>query len=77
MLRSFWFTTTGGLGFGVTGYDQVDAESLLRGLGYPAEGVSITGVIADVTYAALEQNHVAPNIGPMVVRGVWFPRHNV
>lgn len=77
MLRSFWFTTSSGLGYGATGYDQADAEALLQTLGYPAKGVVVTGVTPDVKHADLEQNQVVPNIGPMLVRGVWFPRHNV
>ena len=77
MLRSFWFMTSSGLGYGATGYDQADAEALLLSFGYPAEGIVVTGGTSDVKHADLEQNHVAPNIGAMVVRGVWFPRHNV
>jgi hypothetical protein len=77
MLRSFWFRTSSGLGYGATGYDQADAEALLLAFGYPTEGIVVTGVTPDVRHADLEQNHVAPNAGPIVVRGVWFPRHNV
>jgi hypothetical protein len=50
---------------------------LLRGLGYPRPGEEITDVVTGVACAALDQNHVVPNAGPIVVRGVWFPMHNL
>lgn len=77
MLRSFWFTTSSGLGYGATGYDQADAEALLQSFGYPLEGVRIIRVTPDIKQSDLEQNHVAPNSGPVIVRGVWFPFHNL
>lgn len=77
MLTAFWFNTSSGLGFGVTAESQAAAEELLRKYGYPSRGVEITSVIAGVKFAALDQKHVVPNAGPIVVKGVWYPRHNV
>ena len=77
MLTSFWFNTNKGLGFGVTAESQEAAEELLRQYGYPPTGVEVTGVICGIEFASLDQRHVVPNAGPTVVRGVWFPRHNL
>lgn len=77
MLTAFWFKTSIGLGYGVTAHDRRDAEALLRAFGYPRPGEVVCDVISGIRHAELEQNHVAPNAGPIVVRGVWFPRHNL
>jgi hypothetical protein len=77
MLIPFWFKTNTGLGYGVTASSQDAAMELLRTFGYPRPGEEIMEVVTDVGFAALDQNHVVPNAGPIVVRGVWFPKHNV
>lgn len=77
MLTAFWFDTSAGLGYGVTAHDLCEAKVLLSKHGYPPPDVSVTNVIVDIQHAELDQDHVVPNAGPMVVRGVWFPRHNV
>jgi hypothetical protein len=33
--------------------------------------------VVDVDVASLDAKHVLPNIGPVVVRGVWFPALNL
>ncbi|MBB6248503.1 hypothetical protein HDE80_003568 [Rhodanobacter sp. A1T4] len=77
MLIPFWFNVTKGLGFGVTASTEAEAEQLLRQFGYPPKEVQFTNVVQNITFAELDQKHVVPNSGPMVVRGVWYPRHNV
>ena len=77
MLIPYWFESSTGLGYGVTAASREEAMDLLRLHGYPRVGEEITSVIAGVEFAALDQNHVVPNAGPMPVRGVWFPMHNV
>lgn len=77
MLRRYWFQVDRGPGYGVTAMSAEDARDLLAAYGYPGVDVRITGVIADVAVDSLDAAHVLPNAGPMVVRGVWFPRHNV
>lgn len=74
--QRFWFEPSEGsfpnLGCGVTAYSRADAESLLEEcLGMPLPRV--VEVIEDITYDDLEQNHVAPNMGDVSRRGVWFP----
>jgi hypothetical protein len=77
MLKSFWFSTDTGLGYGVTAETRLVAEEMLEKFGYPHAGQTITGVKEISSATELEQNHVVPNCGPLVVRGVWFPKHNV
>jgi hypothetical protein len=76
MLKRFWFTTHPGLGYGVTATSRSEAEVLLSSFGYPHESEKIVGVIEDIAIGDLDQNHVVPNAGPMVVFGVWFPNHS-
>ena len=77
MLIPFWFNVTKGLGFGVTAASSAEAEQLLRQFGYPPKDVQFTNVVQHVTFAELDQKHVVPNAGPMVIRGIWYPRHNL
>lgn len=77
MLIPFWFKTSPGLGYGVTAASEEEAAQLLSDLGYPRPGEQIIAVLTNVAFGSLDQNHVVPNAGPMVVRGVWFPMHNL
>jgi NADPH-dependent 2,4-dienoyl-CoA reductase/sulfur reductase-like enzyme len=77
MLIPFWFQTDKGLGYGVTAATQELAEQLLADFGYPVKGVRIVDVVIGISADALDQNHVIPNAGPLKIKGVWFPRHNV
>jgi hypothetical protein len=77
MLRRFWFRTEVGLGYGVTAFSRSDAEQLLRAHGYPDGSRPIIEVVEDVDVSALDQSHVLLNSGPVVVRGVWYPCHNL
>jgi hypothetical protein len=77
MLIPFWFNTNRGLGYGVTATSQGEAVQLLRRYGYPYAGEEVTSVISGVTFAELDQNHIVPNAGTIVVKGVWYPRHNM
>lgn len=78
MLVRYWFPSDTGLGFGVTGRTLDDALALLSSFGYePGRDFNPSRVVENVSVSALDQNHIVPNIGPVVVRGVWFPCHNV
>jgi len=77
MLQRYWFATQPGLGYGVTASSIADAEDLLRSFGYPRQSEIVERVIQDVAIEELDANHVLPNLGPVVVRGVWFPCHNI
>jgi hypothetical protein len=76
MLIPFWFYTSKGLGYGVTAYSRDDAEALLKSFGYPREGEAVTRIVEGIKHAELEPSHVAPNAGPIILRGVWFPNHS-
>lgn len=63
-------------GCGVTAYSYEDAIALLQT--YMVEEFQqplppIKTVIADIDISTLDTNHVLPNIGVPVWRGVWFP----
>jgi hypothetical protein len=75
-LSAFWFRLNKGLGYGVTAFSKEDAEQLLSSFGYPRDREVVTDVVEGITHAQLEQNHVVPNAGPIIVRGVWFPNHS-
>jgi hypothetical protein len=40
-------------------------------------GASLTAIVPDIDIRTLDEKHVIPNIGPVVFRGVWFPRLNL
>jgi len=81
-LRRFWFTfrcgempSPHGRYWGLTAYDLNDAlgilgKQLFCGGSLPAP----LYCIEDVDVSTLDPKHVLPNIGSVVVRGVWFPR---
>ena len=77
MLIAYWFKTDTGLGYGVTAESEQVARDLLMERGYPLEGQRILDVVVGVSHAIIDPRHVAPNAGPTIVRGVWFPRHNL
>ena len=77
MLMPFWFHTDRGLGFGGTAESRQAAEKLLRDYRYLGGNLHIVGVTENIRFEDLDQNHVVPNAGPMVVRGIWYPRHNI
>ncbi len=77
LLKRFWFKLDRGEGYGVTAHSRQDAEQLLSTFGYPADSQRIVGVIEGVSIASLDEDRVLPSIGPVAVRGVWFPCHNL
>lgn len=63
----------GPLGFGVTAWSLADALTIIRAYGYQLpEDASDLGVIENVRYGDLDR-HVQCNMGPIPVRGMWFP----
>ena len=79
-LRRFWFSfekigrpTPLNLGCGVTAYDYDDAIALLQERVFPEETIpKIIECIRDVDVSTLEANHVLPNLGSVIDRGIWF-----
>ena len=80
-LSCYWITTGNRwspLGFGVTAWSVEDAIRLLKAEGFDMpESLEQLQVQENVTFADLDHNHVVPNMGPMVMRGVWYPRCNL
>lgn len=81
ILHRFWFTFADppqfsplGLGCGVTAYDYADASNLLKATVFgEMPALTIQSVTEDVDIQTLDRNHVIPNMGIAVNRGVWFP----
>lgn len=77
-LRRYWFAVPGHLGVGVTAHSLDEAEQLAReacaSLNWSFEPTAVT---EDIDVRTLDQNHVAPNMGPVKFRGVWYPRLNI
>ena len=76
-LTAFWIVPPehhGPLGYGVTAFTLSDAITILRNLGYnlPAD-LSALRVIEGIQVADLDDPHVRTNMGPIVVRGLWYP----
>ena len=79
-LRAFWYETQrdgAPARYGVTAFSLEHAAELLRAAGFSLESGARVLVIEDVTFDQLDAHHVVPNIGPMQIRGVWFPRRNL
>jgi hypothetical protein len=77
MLTRFWFKTDRGLGYGVTASSQADAEKLLKNHGYPLPSERIVSITPGIELRALDKEEVAPYVGPLAVRGVWYPCRNL
>jgi len=76
-LTAFWIESPDlarPFGYGVTAFSRSDAFELIRsyGLRLP-DDISQLRVTEGVRVSDLDADHVVPNIGPIVVRGVWFP----
>ena len=77
LLTRFWFNTENGLGIGVTAYSVNDAIDLIK-----AESLAMIyepkfdSYVENIDMRELDQNHVIPNMGICVNRGVWYPNLN-
>ena len=82
MLTSYWVTFPEDphlpRGYGVTAWSLDDAYSLLAECGYDSvRRARRVAVQEGVTPHDVDARHVAPNSGPHVIRGVWFPAMNI
>jgi hypothetical protein len=63
---------------GVTAYSLQDAFKLLAAQGYIFDpDRDISSLQPHVRVADLDQRHVVGNMGPIIVRGVWYPCLNI
>jgi hypothetical protein len=78
-LTPFWIappSRNGPLGFGVTAWSLADALRIIGALGYGdylPDDLGALRVTKGVNVASLDQAHVVANMGPIVVRGMWYP----
>jgi len=82
ILTSYWITfpedRSAPLGIGVTAYSVEDAFRLLEERGYDYHRrMSRAEIRENIKIADLDQFHVVPNMGPIVVRGIWYPCLNI
>jgi hypothetical protein len=62
------------LGCGVTANDYDDALELLKQYVFTNRAMpEFLKVVEDVDISTLDENHVLPNMGNCLCRGVWFP----
>lgn len=80
MLRRYWFTFESSespiptnSGCGVTAHDYEDALALMRDRVFGGQLPAIQQCTEDVDVSSLDVRHVIPNLGNVLIRGVWFP----
>ena len=82
-LHRYWFSlgnppkySSLGFGCGITAFNHQDAVEILNSKVFAkleGQAPTIDSVIEDVDVNGLDQGHVIPNMGMVLVRGVWFP----
>lgn len=82
-LETFWIEYTQDenfvLGIGVTAFSQDDAFLLIKecGIDHWFDRAREMKVTSDVRIEDLDQKNVVPNIGPLQLRGDWYPCMNI
>ena len=62
------------LGYGVTGHSLNDALEMLGNAGYDVPpDLAGYAVVRNVTPEEIDEPHVRKSMGPIVVRGIWYP----
>ena len=64
------------MGFGVTSRSLKNALLIIRAAGYGAylpDDIGSLRITENVRVADLEHPHVREHMGPIVVRGLWYP----
>ena len=91
MLKRYWFVLYpnwryGPLNVGATATSAEEAKELIlknfRKINYnePLQVLETNEnieVIENIDIQLLDQEHVLPNMGPVIFKGVWFPRLNL
>jgi hypothetical protein len=75
LLTAYWFELDSHFSqIGVTAYSLEDAKKLIQEKAFPKdEFPPIKNITENILFQDLDKNHVAPNIGPISERGVWYP----
>ncbi len=82
-LESYWISFPKDsnlvLGIGVTAFSEDDAFNIIeeRCLDEWYEGASEIKVETGIRIEDLDAKNIVPNIGPMQLRGVWYPARNI
>ena len=78
-MRPYWLTFANlpkfselGFGAGITAYSEQEACEIAA-LNFGSE-IKVKSIRPIRTVDEVEQNHVRPNMGNLLVRGVWFPK---
>jgi hypothetical protein len=78
-MHPYWLTiknppqfSTVSLGIGITAYSEDDAKKIFSGAF--GDDLHVADVRLVHSVDEIEQAHVRPNMGDLLVRGVWFPR---
>ena len=62
------------MGYGVTAFSITDAFEIVQRAGYRLpDDKSTLRVHPNIKPDEIEQNHVRTNMGPIVMRGLWYP----
>ena len=77
-LTAFWIEgcdPKGPLGYGVTAFSLTDALEIIRRAGYelPADATNPLKVREGIKPADIEHCYVRDHMGPIAVRGLWYP----
>lgn len=76
-LTAFWIEgpdPRAPLGYGVTAFSLTDAFEIVARAGYQLpDDKSTLRVRAEITPSELEHPYVREHMGPIVVRGLWYP----
>ena len=75
-MRFYWLTVENpplgmGLGAGITACSEDEAKRIFATAF--GDAIQIAKVRVIQTVDEIEQNHVRPNMGNLLVRGIWFP----
>lgn len=62
------------LGCGVTAKDRDDALLLIRAASPDLPLEAPIAVVENIDVSTLDARHVLPNLGNVLVRGIWWPR---
>ena len=66
------------LGQGVTAHSVEDAYQLLEESGYTLHiEAKYVKIKENVTIDDLDRTNIVPNIGPLIMRGIWYPCLNI
>jgi len=83
-IRKFWFEFSEicdkplplglKLGCGISGYDYDDALDIAKRVIFEGKSLPpLSKEIKDVDISKLDENHIRPNMGNALQRGVWYP----